>query len=90
VFAGINVARQPGGVPVLSDRGINKLYPLVCDGEDSDGWKGTSWGFVYTGEKIMLSRGMLGPPNLPATFTDSRTIVTGIYTKTGGKNSKYS
>jgi len=26
----------------------------------------------------------------PSTFTDSRAIVTGIYTKTGGKNSRYS
>jgi hypothetical protein len=60
VFAGISVTRQPSGVLVLPDRGINKLYPLVCDGEDSSGWKGTSWGFIYTREKIMLSKGTLG------------------------------
>ena len=84
------MARQSGGEPVLLDGGINKLYPLVCDGEDSGGWKGTSWGFIYTTNGIMLSRGTSSSFNLPANFADPHTIVTGIYTKTGGKHSKYS
>lgn len=86
------MARQSGGIPVLLDGGVNKLRPLVCGGtEDSGGWKGTSWGFIYTRGKIMFSRGALGSylGCLPA-FTDSHITVTGIYTKTGGKNSKYS
>jgi len=84
------VARQLGGVPVLSDGGVSRLYPLVCDGEDNGGWKGTSWGFIHTTNGITLTRGMLNSLNPSADFADPHTTVTGIYTKTGGKNSKYS
>lgn len=58
VFAGINITKQ--GTRVLLDAGISKLYPLVSGGEDAgSGWKGTSWGFVYTKEMIMLAKGTL-------------------------------
>jgi len=90
VFAGINVTRQSGGVPVLPDGGVNRLYPLVCDGEDICGWKGTSWGFIHTTDGIILSRGTLDSFNSPVNSANPHTTVIGIYTKTGGKNSKYS
>jgi hypothetical protein len=58
VFTGINITRQASGTPILPDAGVSKLYPLVSSGEEADsGWKGTSWGFVYTKEKIVLAKG---------------------------------
>ena len=59
IFAGITLTRQPGGVPVLPDAGVGKLYPLVCEGEGNGGWKGSSWGFVFVKDSIILSNGTL-------------------------------
>jgi hypothetical protein len=89
VFAGITLTQQPSGVPVLPDTGVGKLYPLICEGEGSGGWTGSSWGFVFVKNKIMLSNG---------TYTHkferyplmACIPVTAIYTKTGGKDAKYS
>jgi hypothetical protein len=62
VFAGISLVRQPGGPSVLPDAGVSKLCPLVCEGEGSEGWKGSSWGFIFVNDRIMLSNGMLRAP----------------------------
>jgi len=60
IFGGINLVRELGGPQVLLGAGVNTMHPLECEGEDSlhEGWKGTSWGFVYTQQKVMLARGM--------------------------------
>jgi len=58
VFAGIVLTLQPDALPILPDAGVGKLYPLTCVGEGSEGWKGSSWGFVFTMDRIMLSNGM--------------------------------
>ena len=57
VFAGITLALQPGAIPILPDAGVSKLYPLACEGEGNEGWKGSSWGFVFVMDRIMLSNG---------------------------------
>lgn len=89
VFAGITLAQQPGGVPILSDAGISKLYPLVCKGEGGEGWKGSSWGFVFTNDRIVLSNGMWRRPvQIPLLMP--HIPVMAIYKKMGGKNGKYS
>jgi len=90
VFAGITVTQQQGGAPALQDAGVSKLYPLVCEGEGGGGWKGSSWGFVFVKDRIMLSNGMLLCMVLEETALIASVSVTAIYTKTGGKNGKYS
>lgn len=54
IFSGINLNSQSGGL--LVSGGVSKLYNLICEGEDVEG-NGTSWGFVYTKDKITLARG---------------------------------
>ena len=88
VFAGISLTWQPGGAPVLPDAGVSKLYPLVYEGEGSEGWKGSSWGFVFVKDRIMLSNGALHVL-IQNPFLTTCISVRAIYTKSGGKNGMY-
>lgn len=56
IFGGVDITGRPSGNELLIGGGISKLYHLICEGERVEE-NGTSWGFVYTREKIMLARG---------------------------------
>lgn len=58
IFNGVDVPGQPSGSELLVSGGVSKLYQLICEGEDVGG-NGSSWGFVFTKDKIMLARGMV-------------------------------
>ena len=60
IFGGIDLTGQPGGAELLVNGGVSKLYHLICEGEDVRE-NGTSWGFVYIKDRIMLARGTVAP-----------------------------
>ena len=62
VFTGITLTQESGGTLPLLDAGVNKLHPLISEGEKSGGWTGSSWGFVFVKDRVMLSNGTLLTP----------------------------
>jgi hypothetical protein len=54
VFSTVRLPGVTNGAELLITGGVNQLYHLVCEGEDV-GVNGTSWGFVFAEDKIMLA-----------------------------------
>ena len=57
IFGSIDIKGQPSSAALLVCGGVSKLYNLICAGENV-GENGTSWGFVYLKDRVLLARGM--------------------------------
>ena len=58
IYSSIDLEEQPSANELLIGGRVSKLYHLICGGKSMEE-NGTSWGLVYTREKIMLARGMV-------------------------------